>query len=147
MQLCHLRSTTSWKFDALSPLFGWAPGTYNDKAMTRRENDDPIVGDELVEVSLRPHNLYFIFVKSELQIGAPFTVSLADGTSAKFLPKEGIGSLSILWALVGKTVEAVIWNDAITVRFADGEEIFIEPSEGRPRGLIRGRGDMTVEDF
>ncbi|WP_210164564.1 DUF6188 family protein [Bradyrhizobium sp. WSM3983] len=115
--------------------------------MTKREDADPIVGDELVEVSLRPYNLSFIFVKSELQIDAPFAVSLPDGTSAKFLPKEGIGNLEILWGLVGKTVEAVIWNETITVRFSDGKQIFVEPSEGHPRGLIRGRDDMTVEDF
>ncbi|WFU44517.1 hypothetical protein QA640_19960 [Bradyrhizobium sp. CB82] len=49
--------------------------------------------------------------------------------------------------MVGKKVEAVIWNDAITVTFSDGEQIFSEPNEGRARGLIKGRDDMTVEDF
>jgi hypothetical protein len=108
---------------------------------------DPLVGDELIEISLHPYHVYFTFSESELQLGAAFAIVAEGSPSSKFDPKEGSGDLSKLWSLVGKSVTAVIWEETICIVFTGGEVISIFPSEGRPRGLIKGRQDMTIEEF
>jgi len=51
-----------------------------------------------------------------------------------------------LWSLVGKVVKAVIWDEKVSIIFADDEVISIGPCKGI-RGTIMGRHDMTMEDF
>jgi hypothetical protein len=115
--------------------------------MTNQKDADPLVGDELVEISLHPYHLYLTFLESELQLGAPFMISVKGAPSTEFDPKEGTGDLRILWSLIGKRVKAVIWEEAVSIVLADDEVISIGPSQGRPRGVIKGRRDMTIEDF
>jgi hypothetical protein len=54
--------------------------------MTNQKNSDPLVGDELIEISLHPYHMYFTFIESEVQLGAPFTIYTEGGSSTKFDP-------------------------------------------------------------
>ena len=82
-----------------------------------------------------------------MQIGAPFVI-YAEGESLKeFNPKEGLGDLGTLWALIGKKVKSVTLGGVVDLVFNDKHVVSIARSEGRPRGLIKGRHDMTVEEF
>jgi hypothetical protein len=115
--------------------------------MTKITDVDPLVGDELLEVSLHPFHVYFTFVKSKLQLGARFKILVPGSPPILFDPIDGTGDLRILWVLIGKLIKTVLWEEEINLVFASGETISIESNEGRPRGCIRGRLDMTWDDF
>jgi hypothetical protein len=115
--------------------------------MAERETVDPLVGDELIEISLEAHHVRFTFANSVLQIGADFEVLAPGQANITVEPGTKRGDLAILWNLIGKIVTGVAWDETIRVVFNDQREIVIGPCEGRFRGMIMGRHDMTVEDF
>ncbi|WP_334382091.1 MULTISPECIES: hypothetical protein [unclassified Bradyrhizobium] len=115
--------------------------------MTMRETRDPLVGDELIEISLRPYEVHFIFAESVVQLGTSFNVSASGAPLTTISPKERSGNLLVLWSLIGATVREVVWGETVRIRFADDSILLVGPTEGRPRGTIMGRRDMTIEDF
>ena len=114
--------------------------------MTSREFEDPLVGNELIEVSFQPHHVHFTFAEAVLQLGVPFKVSTSRISVTEVDPEARSGDLHVLWSLVGKVVKAVIWDEKVSIIFADDEVISIGPCKGI-RGTIMGRHDMTMEDF
>ncbi len=115
--------------------------------MTNRKSTDPLVGDELIEVSLQPHHVNLIFSESMMQLGVPFEISMRGMSAKEIDPERRSGELTVLWSLVGKIVKAVIWEEKVSIIFIDGEVLSIGSSRGGPRGTIMGRHDMTIEDF
>jgi hypothetical protein len=115
--------------------------------MMQRADADPLVGDELLEITLEAHYVRFTFMKSVLQIGAPFVVSFSEESATRIDPKMKSGDLTSVWLLIGKVVKTVVWNETVTIVFDGKVKICIGPSPGRIRGTIMGRRDMTVEDF
>src|SRR5262245_60089865 len=99
-----------------------------------------------MEVSLHPHHVHFTCSEAVLQLGASFEVLTAPAPAITIDPEHKCGDLSALWLLVGKVVEVVTWEETINIVLTDNAVISIRPSEGRFRGTIIGRRDMTVED-
>jgi hypothetical protein len=117
--------------------------------MMCREDKDPLVGDELLEIALEAYHVCFTFTNSVLQIGAPFAVLVQGKSMARIDPSSKSGDFASLWPLIGKRVKAVVWNDTVRILLngEEEEEIAIGASKGKFRGTIIGRHDMTVEDF
>jgi hypothetical protein len=108
---------------------------------------DPLVGDELLEITLEAYHVRFTFMKSVLQIGAPFVVWFSEESATRIDPNVRSGDLASVWPLIGKVVKTVAWNETVTLVFDGMVKIAIGPSPCRLRGTIMGRRDMTVEDF
>jgi len=90
--------------------------------------------------------VHFTFMNSVLQIGAVFSVLVPGQTETSIDPIAKRGDLTVPWALVGKIVTSVVWDETIRIVFTDQQEIVIRPSRGQSRGTVIGR-DMTIEDF
>ena len=115
--------------------------------MTNPSSEDPLIGDEVLEIRLHPYHVHFVFVGSILQLGAPFEVGSQGFSTTVIDPEKNKGDLAVLWSLVGKVVSTVNWNETLTITFTDNTVISIDPNNGQLRGTIMGRHDMTIEDF
>jgi hypothetical protein len=111
---------------------------------------DPLVGDELVRITLETYEVHFQFAKSTVQIGAPFLLERAGQVLAEVQPQNRAGQISQLWQLVGKTVSEIVWTDSLRIVFSDRLELLIPPSLGQLRGAILSTvpgGGMGFDEF
>ena len=107
--------------------------------------DDPLVGDEVVRVSLETFEVDLRFQRSTLEIGCEFTI-VSGSQREKIDPESHTGNIFALWNLIGTTVQSVEWDEALSIRFSNGSMIQIPPTPGRQRGAILGPGD-SYEEF
>lgn len=108
------------------------------------QTDDPLVGDELVRVSLETYEVDLKFQRHTLEIGSEFTV-VSGSLHAKIDPRSHMGNISAVWSLVGTTVQSVEWDQALTIRFSDGSMLVVSPTRGQLRGAILGPRDGYEE--
>jgi Family of unknown function (DUF6188) len=119
--------------------------------MINSERDgDPLVGDELIRITLETYEVHFQFGKSALQLGAPFLLEREGDVLAEVQPETRAGEISPLWQLVGKTVRKVVWTKSLRIVFSDHLELLIPPSSGQLRGAILSTvpgGGMGFDEF
>ena len=117
--------------------------------MTDRE---PLVGEELIRLSLEAFHVQLQFENTVLQIGVAFRVSRGVGDAVRIDPVTHDGDVGRLWSLIGERGHSVTWADEIEIAFTNGARLVIPAAvDNAPtRGTLMGRGangENMVEDF
>ena len=107
---------------------------------------EPLLGCELIRVSMEAFGLGFEFNDLLLEIGVAFMVR-DSGVEFIFEPNSHVGNLAILWNCIGSKVKFVEWNDSILIQLDNNVEFYIPPSQGNFRGTFSRLNSMAVEDF
>ena len=99
---------------------------------------EPLQGLELLRISLETYDVHLKFDgQNTLQISKPFLVS-AQGAQIEIDPSSHAGQLGLLWDCIGATVNSVVWQAQIEIKFSNGISLVIPQSNGERRGALVG---------
>lgn len=117
------------------------------------DKTDPLVGYELIRISVETFGIHLEFPDTQIQIGSDFVVRNGEQVLERLFPSQRTGNIGVLWNTIGTTVVELVWaestSDPMVVSFSDGITIEVLPFPGRPRGTILGfhDGKHTVDEF
>lgn len=121
----------------------------NEQPLSSMHEQDPLVGEEILRVSLESSGVYIHLTKSQIQIGSDFFIRHMGSDDQSVLPRSKIGDMSALWSSLGSRIVAVVWEHEVTFKLDSGAEIVVPPSSFGYRGTIltKDGSDTAVEDF
>ena len=121
----------------------------NEQLLPGLHEQDPLVGEEILRVSLESSGVYVHLTKSQLQISSDFFVRKLGDDDQSISPKSKVGSMSALWSILGDHIIAVIWGNELVVKLDSGAAIVIPPSASGYRGTIltEDGSNTAMEDF
>ena len=110
---------------------------------------DPLVGEEIVRVSMESSGVFIDTDGSQIQIGSEFFVRRIDRDDCWISPKSKAGEVSALWPSLGSRVASVAWGHDLILTLNDGVEIVVPPSSSGYRGTVLSHNgkNATWDDF
>jgi hypothetical protein len=114
---------------------------------------DPLIGCELIRVSLEATHVHLDFLNTQVQIGSDFNLSRDGGCVETICPTKRSGDIALLWEAIGTHVTSLTWPDgsqeSLSIVFDNGAVVEILPTVDMPRGTILGTDGTSnfVDDF
>ena len=110
---------------------------------------DPLVGGEVMRVSMESSGVFIHTDGSQIQIQCEFFVRRAGRDDCWISPRSKAGEVSALWPSLGSRVAAVAWGRDLVLTLDDGTEIVVPPSPSGYRGAILSHDgkNTTWDDF
>ena len=110
---------------------------------------DPLVGEEIMRVSMESWGVFIHTDGSQVQIGSEFFVRRIGRDDCWISPQGKVGEVSALWPSLGSRIAAVAWGRDLVLTLDDGTEIVVPPSPSGYRGAILSHDgkNTTWDDF
>ena len=110
---------------------------------------DPLVGEEIIRVSMESWGVFIDTDGSQIQIGSEFLVRRIGCDDCWISPQSKAGEVSALWPSLGNRIASVAWGHDLVLTLDDGTEIVVPPSSFGYRGIILSHDgtNTTWDDF
>jgi len=96
---------------------------------------DPLIGEEIIRISLESSTVDIHLEKSQVQIGSSFLVRRVGHDNCRISPQSKAGEVSALWPSLGSRIVSVVWGRDLVLTLDDGNGIVVPPSSYGYRGL------------
>lgn len=108
---------------------------------------DPLVGNEIMRISLESLGVHIDLNKSQVQIKSDFFVRRPSHAECKILQISRSADMSALWSSVGSRIASVTWGHDLIIETDNGVQIVVPPSPFGSRGtILSGEGDQHFWD-
>ena len=110
---------------------------------------DPLVGEEIIRVSLESSGIYIHLDKSRIQIYSKFILRRPGHGDSEVSPIGKTGDMGALWSSLGARVVSVLWGPCLSIYTNFGNEIVVLPNPSGCRGEIWSHDEekLFIDDF